>query len=171
MIGRSFEKVLRDAVEYHAAEVERRVEMARQAEARRLAALECATEERARLGRIAERQAISYNYGGETYRWNTYGWEWGIMKNGKRWTFIELTSSAALFEEGMTMEHCVASYDESCSLKEAAIISLRLNKKRCLTIEIEPASRTLVQVSGFENRPASRGEMDVIKQWLTKVVR
>jgi hypothetical protein len=171
MIGRSFEKVLREAVEYHAAKVERRVEMARQIEARRLAALECATEERARLGRIAERQAISYHYGGETYRWNTYGWEWGVMKNGKHWTFIELTSSEALFEEGMAMEHCVASYDESCSLKKAAIISLRLNKKRCLTIEIEPTSRALVQVSGFENRSASRSEMDVIQQWLTKMVQ
>jgi hypothetical protein len=68
------------------------------------------------------------------------------------------------------MEHCVGSYDERCSLQESAIISLRLNKKRCLTIEMQPISRELLQVSGFSNRPATQHEMQVIQQWLTKIV-
>ncbi|MCK5917776.1 MAG: PcfJ domain-containing protein [Cocleimonas sp.] len=170
MIGRSFEKVLRDSVEYHASQVERRIKMARQAETRRLSAIERATEEQGRLGRIAARQATSYPYKNVSYHWKSYGWEWGLTHKNKRWTFIELTSTQSLFDEGEAMEHCVASYSEHCNLQESAIISLRLNKKRCLTIEIQPASRALVQVSGFANRSATQNEMAIIRQWLGKVV-
>ena len=161
-------KVLDNAVEYHAQGVMRRMESARLAEARRLVEIERMehTEEQERLAQLELKK-----YADSDFVWKNQGWDWEIStKKATKWKFTELTSSEELIEEGEAMAHCVASYDYDCYIQESAIVSLRLNNRRCATIEVEPLSGRLVQVSGFANGDISRNKMCIIEQWLAKVV-
>ena len=168
MNGRSLAKVLDNAVEYHAQGVMRRMEAARLAEARRLAEIERMehAEEQERLAQLELKK-----YADSDFVWKNHGWDWEIStKKATKWKFTELTSSEELIEEGEAMAHCVASYDYDCYTQESAIVSLRLNNRRCATIEVEPSSGRLVQVSAFANGDISRNKMCIIEQWLAKVV-
>jgi hypothetical protein len=90
--------------------------------------------------------------------------------NLRRWTIVELLSRRALFEEGRTMKHCVASYDGSCAFGRSSIWSLGLERnggerKRVLTIEVSNARRTICQVRGKANRLPSLKEIDILRSW------
>lgn len=52
----------------------------------------------------------------------------------------------------MDLHHCVYSYDGRCVAGASAIVSLRLNGKARVTIEVSPASKRIVQARGTCNR-------------------
>ena len=62
--------------------------------------------------------------------------------SGLQWQFVELTSSAALREEGDAMRHCVAGYDGDCHRGQSHIFSVRDAKgRRVSTLELRVKTR------------------------------
>lgn len=106
------------------------------------------------------------------YRWRRHGWNWRLddPPHGT-WSFIELTSGDDLFEEGRELRHCVASYAGRCVSGYSAIVSIRYNDVRRITIEISPRTRRVVQARGLCNRQANAEELRVLSLWMTNVVR
>lgn len=70
-----------------------------------------------------------------------------------RWSFIELTTSEALREEGDAMEHCVAGYDLKCADGQSHIFSVRnANGERVSTLEIGYTSKSKRKFIMLQNR-------------------
>ena len=90
------------------------------------------------------------------------------------WHLVELGDAAALAAESQAMRHCVYSYAYLCRAGAASIWSLRRRVERpgelgrarsIVTVEVDPRSRTIVQVRGFANRRATGPGVDVIRRW------
>ncbi len=83
---------------------------------------------------------------------------------------VELLDSQALYEEGDDMKHCVASYTDECYNGESAIFSMRKYKNNRLeklaTIEIEPATKQLIEVQGAYNEMISNEAKMVLEKWM-----
>lgn len=170
MNGRSLSKVIHAANAYHRAVLARKADIARRAEARRLAAIE---RERAQHQAQQERQRIQFQsvYDEENYVWDAHDWDKTYRTPEGTWEFRELTSSADLLTEAEHMRHCVYSYGYECSEGESAIVSLRLNGKRCVTLEVDPTTGDLLQKYGEDNREIDRAEWLIIKRWHAHVVK
>jgi len=87
------------------------------------------------------------------------------------WTFDELTESSALWEEGVAMGHCVASYGGTCAEHISVVVSVRRNGERVLTIELDGRTKAVLQVKGRFNREPTAAESAVVAQWHREVVR
>jgi hypothetical protein len=102
------------------------------------------------------------------------GWTWERKKNVdgetylEPWVFSEILTAKDLIEEGKRLHHCVYSYASSIERKCVSIWSLRVGGVRTLTIELMVSSRTIVQIRGFANRPATTVEKRVIEMWASK---
>jgi hypothetical protein len=90
------------------------------------------------------------------------------------WTIVELLDSVALLREGRAMRHCVASYDRACVTRTTAIWSLRRRRlggegedrpRSILTIEVRPATGTIVQVRGPANSPPAGWPLELVLRW------
>ena len=107
-----------------------------------------------------------------SYRWQGHGWDWEFDDpNSGKWTFIELTSGEQLFDEGQSLRHCVAGYAARCASGHSAIVSVKCNEVRLITVEICPSRNRIVQSRGSCNRSASAAEKKVIDHWLNTVVQ
>jgi hypothetical protein len=88
------------------------------------------------------------------------------------WELTELTSSAQLRAEGAALQHCVASYSHNCCRGTSRIWSLRRRRdssvRSIVTVEVDPARRTVVQARGFRNRRASGKALDVVQAWAAR---
>jgi hypothetical protein len=88
------------------------------------------------------------------------------------WELTELTSSGQLRAEGTALQHCVASYTYGCWKGRSRIWSLRrrrgLSYKSVVTVEVNPASRTIIQARGFRNRRVSGRPLSVLRLWAAK---
>jgi hypothetical protein len=112
----------------------------------------------------------SYAY--RSYRWQGHGWDWTPDNPAQcKWSFVELTSGEELFEEGRAMHHCVASYAGRCVSGYSAIVSVRSEDSRCITVEINPRTKQVVQAKGLCNRQATTEEQTAIGLWMKAVVR
>jgi hypothetical protein len=85
------------------------------------------------------------------------------------WTIRELLDSQELIEEGQVLHHCVARYAERCARRETSIWSMRchgsLESHRVLTIQLVPATRTIVRALGSCNRPPKRDARQMLHMW------
>ncbi len=115
--------------------------------------------------------------GGTTnLQWSPLGVSWNLETTafaGAKtdvWTFVELTQSSALWEEGVAMGNCVAGYDKKCMVGISAIVSVRLNGMRVLTAELNRRSKAVVQVKGRFNREPTEAELAVVQQWQQEAV-
>ncbi len=86
------------------------------------------------------------------------------------WTIRQLLGTSDLNKEGQEMNHCVATYANSCFLGRTSIWTMRLKKhklteKRTLTVEVRIANRTISQVRGKNNRRATPEEIRILKRW------
>jgi hypothetical protein len=86
------------------------------------------------------------------------------------WTIRQLLGTAELNKEGQEMNHCVASYANSCFHGRTSIWSMRQQtskkaEQRMLTIEVLLGDRTICQVRGKNNRRAHADELPVISRW------
>jgi len=106
------------------------------------------------------------------YSWQRHGWDWRPSDSAlDGWSFVELASGEELFREGQAMRHCVSGYAAYCAAGRSAIVSVRFNDARRLTVEIVPATGRVVQAKGACNRPANSDEQSAIRCWLETVVR
>lgn len=104
-------------------------------------------------------------------KWNKHDWDWELEEGpGISWSFVELTSGEELFVEGQAMNHCVSSYTSRCATGLSAIVSLRTNNARRVTIEVEPEAGRLVQARGQFNREINPEERQAIRRWAEAVV-
>ncbi len=103
--------------------------------------------------------------------WKEWGWsidysdELEVAEKAPVWSFVEITDSSTLSEEGQQMGHCVGSYLGRCVRGESIIVSLWKTGYRLLTIEIAGTGRGIVQVHGEGNRTATLDEMTVVNHW------
>lgn len=85
------------------------------------------------------------------------------------WTVEEVLDSATLQEEGRKMRHCVASYLEAIERGKCSIFSMKTARghmvKRAVTIQLNHASRRIVQCRGHCNRAPKKEEKRVLKLW------
>jgi hypothetical protein len=88
------------------------------------------------------------------------------------WTVRELLTSRELFLEGQAMQHCVASYARLCAGRGATIWSLAVDvgmgPRRVLTVDVEPATRSIRQARGKANRLPRPAELAVLHEWATR---
>ncbi|MGC4047090.1 MAG: PcfJ domain-containing protein [Armatimonas sp.] len=113
-----------------------------------------------------EQQAWLY-WGGKDYTWSPHGWDW---KSEDGWSITELTSSRNLAIEGAAMHHCVGSYGWRCYTDASSIFSVCYQDQRQVTVELNPQTKTIVQIHGLYNRNATPEERAVVIDWLGKVV-
>jgi hypothetical protein len=85
-----------------------------------------------------------------------------------KWVIYQLLSGSELIKEGKTLNHCVATYAESCSKGRSSIWSMEretpTGAEKTLTIEVTRAS-IVAQVRGNYNRLPTRAEFNVIRFW------
>jgi hypothetical protein len=106
------------------------------------------------------------------YKWNNHGWDWEIdQAQFGKWSFVELTTGEDLFYEGDALHHCVTTYAGRCASGYSAIVSLRLDGIRRLTVEINPKTKQVVQARGIYNREAQIEERNVLGKWIKVVLR
>ena len=99
-------------------------------------------------------------------KWPEHGYNWEFIdQNDDVWSIRELTSGIQLLQEGAEMHHCVAGYTERCLTGLDSIFSLTVNSKRCLTIQVNLASKKIVQVRGLCNRRSTPEEDLVLGLW------
>lgn len=97
--------------------------------------------------------------------WGIRGWSWADPVPGSDWQVLELNTSQQLEEESREQRHCVASYVGHCATGLTTIVSVRKGIKRVLTVEIQVASKAVVQVRGFANRRPTAPEMELVRRW------
>jgi len=113
---------------------------------------------------------------GENYSWEPSGikplYFEEIVDNKKVvYKTEELLSSAALFDEGKAMKHCVAEYDEDCLEQSCAIFSLRKEVegepiKRLVTLEVGLLNFEIVQAKAVCNQEPDKKSLELINYWV-----
>ncbi len=90
-------------------------------------------------------------------------------ESGRTWTIRELLDSEEMAAEGKAMEHCVATYTESCARRLTTIWSVGMEtsegRQRVLTVEVNPASREVVQAKARCNEEPDESSMAILKDW------
>ncbi|WP_310395509.1 PcfJ domain-containing protein [Hymenobacter sp.] len=77
----------------------------------------------------------------------------------------QLTTFGQLVEEGRTLQHCVASYMDSCRRGRCGIFSLAFDGRPVVTLEVSP-ERVVVQARGRHNRAMAADERFWVNRWL-----
>ncbi|MCA9696978.1 MAG: PcfJ domain-containing protein, partial [Myxococcales bacterium] len=120
----------------------------------------------------ARREAVTYdrwlrarrNWWGYC-RWRAQGWGWSVEIEGESWEIHELVDSHQLERESAIMHHCVRGYASVCHMGRSAITTLRHNGEPCLTIEVNLATKAIIQVRGHYNRLPTAAEQAVVDRW------
>lgn len=81
------------------------------------------------------------------------------------WSVVTLERQEQLVEESQHMRHCAHFYGRLVRNGSVALLSLRLDGHRLLTMEVVRASSTLIQVKGFANRPPTPEESAQVRRW------
>jgi hypothetical protein len=114
--------------------------------------------------RLASLAWSSSGIGGFDYQDERRAW------NPSSWRIRELLDGNQLLEEGRGMGHCVGSFGPRCARGISSIWSLtcsdsRSQRRRELTIEVNPKSRTIVQAKGVRNSMPSPDARRVMLLW------
>jgi len=98
-----------------------------------------------------------------------------FINQDHKWRIFELCSAWRLKNEGTKMRHCVASYVNKCCSGKAAIWTVRKTNLQTnstssmATIEVNPITRTVVQIRAKHNLSPSESTMQVIRRWADSV--
>jgi hypothetical protein len=88
------------------------------------------------------------------------------------WTIDELLTDWELRVEGSILQHCAARYIGACARRQTSIWSMKLDdgvrRRRILTIEVDPATRTIWQAKGKRNRDPDTIAVRVLNRWAEK---
>jgi len=85
------------------------------------------------------------------------------------WSFTEILSSFGLQNEGKMMNHCVYGRESLCMSGKSAIVSVKYNFNRCLTVEINPRTLFIKEAKGRKNRAPSAKEIEILCIWIQKL--
>ncbi|WP_417385828.1 PcfJ domain-containing protein [Gimesia sp.] len=92
-----------------------------------------------------------------------------LEQDGIAWSIEELLTPRALKQEGARMQHCVAEYISYCKNRISSIWSMRMHqgelRKRILTIEVIPETKTIYQARGKLNRAPTESDMKILIRW------
>jgi hypothetical protein len=103
--------------------------------------------------------------------WPAHGWDWEPEEEALLgWSVTELTTTAQLHEEGRAMYHCVGGYGGRCAQGFSAIVSVRYQGERRVTVEVEPRTGRIAQVRGCYNRRPDKEEVYVTAAWHAHIV-
>jgi hypothetical protein len=88
----------------------------------------------------------------------------------RRWHIVEIRDADELWKEGREMRNCVATYRAACEAGRSSIWSLRREAPdgralRCVTIEVDPRRRCIVQIRGYGNRRATATAAALLGRW------
>lgn len=90
----------------------------------------------------------------------------------KMWRLRELVTGEDLAAEGEAMQHCVASYADSCRRGKISIWALERvvegETGKHLTIELDNVVREIRQARGKRNRLPNPDEMSVLRRWAAR---
>lgn len=135
-----------------------------------------------------ERRAREWNrvvcWGGGSAHWPAAAWT-GREERAELpdqrvacWYLFQLRDVTALQAEGKAMRHCVGSYSYQCTRGVSTIWTLRRRVERAgqevtrmrsvFTLEIDPRTRTLVQVKGFANRKPGGPGVAIVQRWVAE---
>ncbi len=93
----------------------------------------------------------------------------GDDEAGHTWTIRELLDSDELAAEGKAMDHCVATYTDYCSRRLSTIWSVGVDgpagRERVATVEVNPASREVVQAKARGNEEPDEPCRAVLERW------
>ncbi|MEO0475564.1 MAG: PcfJ domain-containing protein [Planctomycetota bacterium] len=96
-------------------------------------------------------------------------WVDGLGQAQKRLVVRELLNSGELISESAAMHHCVGTYAKWCKEGTSAIFTLvciqGVTTRSLLTIEVDPEERTIDQVRGKCNVPATDEERRFVRHW------
>lgn len=86
------------------------------------------------------------------------------------WRLEEILHSSELRDEGRALRHCVASYEWRCLQGTSSIWSLRRQSgdgpaQPRYTVEVDPQTRTIVQIRGYQNCRASGQPRRILDLW------
>lgn len=85
------------------------------------------------------------------------------------WSIRELLGTKSLVLEGRKLGHCVATYSQSCVRGATSIWTLELESyagiEKRITLEVHPATRTIVQARGKHNRKMKEQEASIVRRW------
>jgi len=174
-----------DRAEYWRAVIERLVACASELELARLPQLidylatfdELPRQPIAELLAASERlrgTAIAGRLAWRRSRWHDQVWPAGLdgLAFDERWSIVELLDSRELAAEGRAMAHCVGSYAWRCHAGRSSIWSLRREADgriaSMLTIEVDPRSRTIVQIRGPANERRITAGHALLRAWAAR---
>jgi hypothetical protein len=90
-------------------------------------------------------------------------------EGGPAWTIRELLDSDELAAEGKAMEHCVANYAGCCARRLTTIWSVGMEtsegRQRVVTVEVNPASREVIQAKARCNGEPDDSCVAILKEW------
>ncbi len=93
----------------------------------------------------------------------------GRDAQGRAWTIRELLDSDELAAEGRAMDHCVATYTAWCAKRVSTIWSVAIEgaggRERVVTVEVNPASREVVQAKARSNEDPDEPCLAILRQW------
>ena len=121
---------------------------------------------------------------GANVEWDGFDRPYWSLRDGRLlWEVVELRNNQELMNEGRKQKHCVYSYVDWCAAGRCSIFSLRLwgltvagvdeagnpawgksDERARVTVEVT-ADRSIAQVRGPLNRPATPEERAVLGQW------
>jgi hypothetical protein len=91
------------------------------------------------------------------------------VQDGAIWTIDELRSDQELRVEGGIMQHCVADYSHDCARRRTSIWSMKVQRgsrrKRELTIEVRPQTKTIYEALGKRNSPPTAVTQELLDRW------
>jgi len=103
--------------------------------------------------------------------WDNKGTDYVFEHGEDSWTITELCSLQELIDEGSALAHCVATYARRCVAEKSAILSLRRNGQRRITIELDCRTGGVVQARGMSNRGATPTEREIINMWVRQCIQ
>lgn len=84
------------------------------------------------------------------------------------WTVEEILTMKELRNEGAAMKHCVSSYWFRIEDGVTSIWTVQRDNSRQLTVEVNNAMRSVVQVKGACNKPATSIQNRYLLQWVNE---
>ncbi len=105
--------------------------------------------------------------------WNQSGiFPFKCDRRGEVWTVEELLTREDLSVEGGIMRHCVARYAHSCHCNRSSIWSMKVHngeqRRRVLTIEVIPTTKTICQAKGKLDSPPSCEASEILRLWASQ---
>ena len=131
-----------------------------------------------RLRRQGRGEEIEEVKTGKSHQWEPSGiGGFHYKMKGIPWHIRELRSTTELRTEGSVMDHCVATYVDSCRNRRTSIWTMEiaghdprihLSEGKALTIAVDLRSRSISEMRGRQNRLPTTKEKRILAKWAAR---